>query len=188
MDLKNKRVRYAGEMLSPYLLVPYIAFGPQFQGEDLRDFIEWRQGTDLGDGNVYVDDVLLGRYFKSQEEFIESCTNPRDFDGHVILDGEGHQIRIVRDFDQETDSEQFPLDTEKYSLAKVFLDGSIALAAKTDGDGNFSIDVYPSKDLKVDILQSLIANKQEIINRKQSDIRDIQDRIEGYTRQLSSLS
>lgn len=186
-DLEKRRIDYAASMLDPYWLVQYISFDTQFKDKDLPDFIEWKKGTDLGIGVVFVQNELLGRYFKSQEEFLESCANPKNSDGEIVLDDREQPIQIVRDFNEESDRDQFPIDTKKYSAVKVFLEGSIALAARTEQSGDFSIDVYPSRNLKIDILQSLIALEQENIDKKQTQINSFQDRIEKYRGQLASL-
>ncbi|HKC05032.1 MAG TPA: hypothetical protein VKC54_04135 [Patescibacteria group bacterium] len=186
--LDKRRVHYAALMLDPQTLVGYVMFDTQFHDKQLPDFIEWNKDTDLGEGNVHINGMFLGRYFKSQEEFLESCMYPKNNEGDEILDENQKPIRIVRDFNNNIDTNQFPIDSKKYSVIKVFVDDSIALACKTGIDGNFSIDVYPSKELKRDILMSLMKVAQNNMNADMVKIKESRSKIENYLEQLKSFN
>lgn len=183
--LNKRRVEYADSMMNVSTLVGYISFDTQFHDKELPDFIEWNKDSFLGEGNVYVNDVRLGCYFKSQEEFIECCIHPKDSEGEDIIDKNGKQIQFFRDFDSEIDANKFPINAQEYSVIKVFIkDDVIALAGKTDADGIFSIDVYPSIELKKDILQSLIDMIQERMDKTKTELGG---RIQNYKTQLENL-
>ncbi len=183
--LNNERFDYAAGMLLTHWLIQYVSFDTWLYDKDLPDFIEWKKDTDLGEGNVYVNEVLLGRYFKSEAEFLEACAGKKK-GRRRMEDDFGPRIPDVRDFNNE-DANQFSIDRGKYSVLKVFNDGSIALAGRNDTDGNFFLDVYPSRDLKKDILEGCIEGVQESINKKQVEISECQDRISNYRRQLEKL-
>ncbi len=187
-SLNEKRVNYAASMMSPYWLIQYIAFETRFHDKELPNSIEWSKDTDLGSGNVYINDTLLGRYFNSQEEFIESCMHPTNSSGEKLIDENQKPIQIFRDFDTETDTSQFPIDPQKYSVIKVFVDDTIALAGKTDADGSFSVDVYPSKDLKKEILESLMEIAQSSIDKDMVKIHKSLERVKNYREQLFNLN
>lgn len=181
-QLKEKRINYASDMLDTHMLGTYIYLDTWIHETKLPDYIEWKEGSDLGDGNVYIKNVLLGRFFNSQEEFLTAC---RDLNTYAASRGASEPH--IRDFKQEIDTDQFPIDVQKYTVIKVFSDGNIALAGKTDTNGEFSIDVYPSKNFKKDMLESCIEMTQKNIEKTQKEIDRYQDKITNFKDQIKGL-
>lgn len=189
-NLEEERLRYAKRMLNANL-VGWVGNDAYLSGNNLPDYIEWNKNSSLGQGIKYIGNKRVGCYFVSQEEFIQACKdNGEPIDEIAVF--EGHQILPpkVRDFDEKVDAAEFTFDPKKYSVIKIYKNVSIALAGKTDENGIFSIDVYPGKTLKINILQACIEHMKERVDKRQIEIDGFQkiiDKHNDHLREINSL-
>jgi hypothetical protein len=188
IDLDEERINFVKGFLAAGWLLQHIGEDTIFYGTGLPDHLELNKNTALGKGNYYVNGKLVGCYFASQQEFEDACKDTGEpIDELAVFEGNQAPPLSVRDFNDEKDTNQFTLDKKTYSVIKVLNDGYFALAGKTDAKGVFSIDIYPSLNLRREILQRGINSTVKKIKEKQTEVNKLLNRIDNLNNQLNDL-